>query len=121
MTEAVDAFTTLLARRLAEALEPVLLQAWGQQPVRKEQLPPTMSVQETAEFLGIGRNAVYEAVHRDEIPSLRISSRIRIPTHALLKKLEEGDWNRKEGAKSDDRRQRPDDTAVPIPGRRRGD
>ena len=95
MAEAVDAFTTLLARRLAEALEPALLQAWGQQPVRKEQLPPTMSVQETAEFLGIGRNAVYEAVHRDEIPSLRISSRIRIPTHALLKTLEEGDWNRK--------------------------
>jgi excisionase family DNA binding protein len=88
MEGAVDAFATLLAQRLAEALEPLILRLWTQQPVRQEQLPPTMSATEAGEFLGIGRNAVYEAVHRGDLPSLRISSRIRIPTHALLKKLE---------------------------------
>ena len=85
---AVDAFATLLAQRIAEALEPVVLRLWNQQPVRQEQLPPTMSVSEVAEFLGIGRDSVYEAVHRGDLPSLKITSRIRIPTHALLKKLE---------------------------------
>jgi excisionase family DNA binding protein len=88
MEGAVDAFATLLAQRIAEALEPLILHLWTQQPVRQEQLPPTLSATEAAEFLGIGRNAVYEAVHRGDPPSLEISSRIRIPTHALLKKLE---------------------------------
>ncbi len=40
MEGAVDAFATLLAQRLAEALEPLILRLWTQQPVRKEQLPP---------------------------------------------------------------------------------
>ncbi len=88
MDGAVDAFATLLAQRLAEALEPLILRLWSQQPVRQEQLPPMMSASEAAEFLGIGRNAVYEAVQRGDLPSLKINSRIRIPTHALLKKLE---------------------------------
>lgn len=59
-----------------------------QQSAKKEQLPATMSAFEAAEFLGIGRNAVYEAVHRGDLPSLKINSQIRIPTHALVKKLE---------------------------------
>lgn len=88
MEGAVDAFATLLAQRIAEALEPVILRLGSQQPVRQEQLPPTMSVSEAAGFLGIGRDSVYEAVHRGDLPSLKITSRIRIPTHALLKKLE---------------------------------
>ena len=85
---AADAFATLLAQRIAEALEPLILRLSMQQPAKKEQLPATMSAFEAAEFLGIGRNAVYEAVHRGDLPSLKINSRIRIPTHALLKKLE---------------------------------
>jgi excisionase family DNA binding protein len=78
----------LLAQRLAEALEPVLLRISNQQSVRQDQLPPTMSVEEAAEFLGLGRNAVYDAVRTGQIAALRIGRRIRIPTHALLKKLE---------------------------------
>lgn len=57
MESAVDAFATLLAQRLAEALGPLILRLWTQQPVREEQLPPTMSATEAAEFLGIGRRA----------------------------------------------------------------
>lgn len=82
----VDAFATTLAQRLAEALEPALLRISTQQSVRQDQLPPTMSVPETAEFLGLGRSAVYEAVRTGTIPSLRIGRRIRIPSHALLEK-----------------------------------
>lgn len=88
MEGVVDAFATLVAQRLAEALEPVILRMGSQPPVGGEQLPPTMSVSEAAEYLGLGRDAVYGAVHSGELPSLKISRRIRIPTHALLKKLD---------------------------------
>lgn len=86
--DAADAFATMLAQRLAEALEPVLLRISNQHSVRQDELPPTMSVPEAAEFLGLGKNAVYEAVRSGEIPSLRFGRRIRIPSHALLKQLE---------------------------------
>ena len=88
MDGVADAFATLIAQRLAEALGPLIVRLGTQQPARQDQLPPTMSVAEVAEFLGIGRDSVYQAVHRGDLPSLKISSRIRIPTHALLKKLE---------------------------------
>lgn len=78
----------MLAQRLVEALEPVLLRISNQHGVRQEQLPPTMSVREAAEFLGVGRDTVYEGVRIGEIAALRIGRRIRIPTHALLKRLE---------------------------------
>ena len=81
---AADAFATMLAHRLAEALEPGLLRISNPHSVRQDQLPPTLSVSEAAEFLGFGRNAVYEAVRTGAIPSLRIGRRIRIPSHALL-------------------------------------
>lgn len=85
---AADAFASMLAQCLVEALGPVLLSISSQHGVRQEQLPPTMSVREAAEFLGVGRDAVYEGVRTSEIAALRIGRRIRIPTHALLKKLE---------------------------------
>jgi excisionase family DNA binding protein len=85
---AADAFAMMLAQRLAEALEPVLLRISNQHSVRQDQLPPTMSVQEAADFLGVGKNAVYEAVRTGKVPSLRIGRRIRVPSHALLKSLD---------------------------------
>lgn len=50
-------------------------------------LPPTLSVEEAAEQLGIGREAAYQAVRSGQIPSLRIGRRIRIPTPKLLEML----------------------------------
>jgi excisionase family DNA binding protein len=50
-------------------------------PVPEEQ--PTMSVEEAAEALGIGRSAAYECVHRGEVPSIRLGRRLRVPTAAL--------------------------------------
>ncbi|MEX1207457.1 MAG: helix-turn-helix domain-containing protein [Acidimicrobiia bacterium] len=47
----------------------------------------TMTVGEAARFLGIGRNSAYEAVRRNEIPSIRIGRRIVIPRHRFLEWL----------------------------------
>jgi len=35
------------------------------------------TVREAAAFLRIGRNAVYEMVKREELPSIRVGSRVR--------------------------------------------
>lgn len=36
---------------------------------------------------GMGRSAVYEAIGRGDLPSIRIGSRIFVPTMQLLKRL----------------------------------
>ena len=43
----------------------------------------TLTVQEAATLLGIGRNSAYEAIKIGAIPSLRIGRRIVIPKSAL--------------------------------------
>lgn len=43
----------------------------------------TLTVEETAIVLGIGRTAAYEAARRGEIPTLRIGRRLIVPVHAL--------------------------------------
>ncbi len=39
-----------------------------------------MTVAEAAKVLGIERSAAYDAVHRGDIPALRIGRRILVPT-----------------------------------------
>ena len=53
----------------------------------------TMTVDEAARILGIGRNSAYEAVRRNQIPSIRIGRRILIPRHRFLQWLEASDTN----------------------------
>jgi excisionase family DNA binding protein len=50
---------------------------------------PTLSVEETADLLGIGRTLGYELARRDELPckTLRVGRLYRIPTLGLLKVL----------------------------------
>lgn len=43
----------------------------------------TYTVEEAAKILGIGRASAYEAVHRGDIPSIRIGDRILVPKAAL--------------------------------------
>lgn len=43
----------------------------------------TLTVNEAAELLGIGKNAAYEAAKRGDIPSLRIGRRVVVPREAL--------------------------------------
>jgi len=49
----------------------------------------TLSVEETAKLLGIGRNLCYERVKTGEIPSLKIGRRLLVPKAALEKLLAE--------------------------------
>ena len=46
-----------------------------------------ISPKQAGHLLGIGKNALYQALQRGEIPSLRIGSKIVIPTEALLRFL----------------------------------
>lgn len=43
----------------------------------------TLTVDETAIWLGISRYSAYQAVREGTIPSIRIGRRILVPTHAL--------------------------------------
>jgi excisionase family DNA binding protein len=51
--------------------------------------PKTVSVIEAGRWLGLGRNASYEAARRGDIPTIRIGRLIRVPVVALERKLEE--------------------------------
>ena len=52
---------------------------------------PTMTVEEAARFLGIGRSTAFEAIRRGELPALHFGRRIVVPTAALCRLLEHGD------------------------------
>ncbi|RIK10604.1 MAG: DNA-binding protein [Acidobacteria bacterium] len=47
----------------------------------------TISVEETAKVLGIGRTAAYEAARRGELPTRRLGRRVLVPVPALLEWL----------------------------------
>lgn len=49
---------------------------------------PTVSVDEAVELLGVGRSTGYAGVKSGEIPSIRVGSRIRVPTAGLLRLLQ---------------------------------
>jgi len=51
----------------------------------------TLTVKEAAEVLGVARNTCYEAVHRGEIPTIRIGNRLLIPVAGLRRLLGEVD------------------------------
>lgn len=44
----------------------------------------TLSVEEAASLLGLGRSAAYEAARRGELPSRRLGRRVIVPVPALL-------------------------------------
>lgn len=48
---------------------------------------PTLTVERTAKVLGIGRSSAYAAITRGEIPSIRLGSRVVVPTAALHRML----------------------------------
>jgi len=54
----------------------------------KEKL--TLTVDETAKCLGIGRNSAYEAIARGEIPVVKVGKRLLVPKAALEKLLAAG-------------------------------
>jgi excisionase family DNA binding protein len=50
-------------------------------------LPPTISVEEAAELLGISRSAAYRAAKAGQLATLRIGRKPRVPTAPLLRML----------------------------------
>jgi excisionase family DNA binding protein len=48
----------------------------------------TVSVIEAARLLGVGKAAAYGAIHRGEIPAIRIGRLLRVPRKALEQMLE---------------------------------
>lgn len=53
--------------------------------------PLTLTVEQAAKLLGIGRSTVYELVHTGDIPSLRLGRRIVVPKARLAEFLGEPD------------------------------
>lgn len=51
-------------------------------------LRPTNTVKATAAFLNLGRNETYAAIHRGELPSVRLGRTILVPTAKLLALLD---------------------------------
>lgn len=52
-----------------------------------DDLPPTLSVEQAADLVGVGRNAAYRAAHRGDLPAFRVGRKLRIPTAGLLRLL----------------------------------
>jgi excisionase family DNA binding protein len=50
-------------------------------------LPPTLSVEEAGELLGISRRSAYRAASTGELPVLRLGRRLLVPTARLLELL----------------------------------
>jgi excisionase family DNA binding protein len=50
----------------------------------------TVTVDEAATILGVGRNKAYEAAHSGEIPTIRIGKRLLVPRAALERLLAVG-------------------------------
>ena len=49
----------------------------------------TLTVEEAAVLLGIGRNSAYQAIARGELPALRLGRRLLVPRTALARHLAE--------------------------------
>jgi len=49
----------------------------------------TLTVEETAEILGIGRSSAYEAVRQGQLPVIRVGRRYLVPRAALQRMLDE--------------------------------
>lgn len=47
-------------------------------------LPPTLSVEQAGQVLGISTRSAYRAVERGDIPTLRLGRRVLVPTARLL-------------------------------------
>jgi excisionase family DNA binding protein len=50
----------------------------------------TLTIEETADLLGVGRSTCYDAARRGEIPTLKLGRRLLVPRHALEQLLATG-------------------------------
>jgi excisionase family DNA binding protein len=52
-----------------------------------DDLPLTLTIEEAAALLGIGRSSAYNAAARGDIPTLRLGRRLLVPSAKLLAML----------------------------------
>ena len=52
--------------------------------MKSRTLPPTISVEQAGELLGVSRRSAYRAAARGQIPTVRIGRRLLVPTQRLL-------------------------------------
>ncbi len=52
-----------------------------------ENLPPTISVEEAGQLLGVSRRSAYRAAENGQLPTLRLGRRPLVPTPRLLAML----------------------------------
>lgn len=59
-------------------------------PLKIDQLAgrATITIEQTAKLLGLGRTAAYDAARRGELPTRRLGRRLLVPVPALLTWLE---------------------------------
>ena|SRR5271165_2917018 len=53
----------------------------------RDEFKPTLTVNEAAAYLGVGRSKFYELVRTKQVPSIRIGRRILIPARGLESNL----------------------------------
>ena len=54
-----------------------------------DDLPSVLSVKELKDFLGISRAGAYQLLHREDIPTLHIASRVLVAKDKLLAWMEQ--------------------------------
>ena len=59
----------------------------GAPGLKVSDLPPTISVEEAAELLGISRSAAYRAAKTGQLRTLRMGRKLRVPTAPLVRML----------------------------------
>ena len=52
--------------------------------------PDVLTIREVMDVTGLGKNTVYESVHRGEIPHVKFGKTIRVPKVALRRLFETG-------------------------------
>ena len=86
LQRAIDVFTTRerrrggLSRRTTSEGSPSVVGTAG----ALRNLPPTLTVEQAGELLGVSRYAAYRAAGTGELPVLRIGRRMLVPTPRLL-------------------------------------
>jgi excisionase family DNA binding protein len=87
---ALNALVQLLAEYVVEFMGPKWVEqvnAKAKEDLLKQHLPLALSVKEAAKLISVAPSRIYEGVRRNEIPSIRMGSRILIPTHKLMELL----------------------------------
>ena len=59
--------------------------------MRVDDLPPTITVEQAGQLLGVSRRSAYRAAAAGEIPTIRLGRRLLVPTQRLLALLGIGD------------------------------